>query len=284
MKNKLIISIFILLSLVFNPAYCENYEEAANIYNEAIDVYKQENVEQSIELFKKAIELNPDFYEAHYNLAQILMSLNKNNDALVPLEAVLKLRPNDSETLYNIGRIHYKNGFLSKSYEYLIKIPDTASQYESAKLLIAKIEKRQDELNLEKKVSERNNVVDIQGKALGMELSEFVAPSGIALDNRGNVFVASFLENTIYKISIYGQKTVLSKSSLIKGPIGLAIDKNNNVYVANYSVNNIIKIAPNGIASIFADIKKPYCLTYDPEHNRLYVTEQDTNKLVKFDL
>lgn len=284
MKKKLIISFFILLSLVFNPAYSDNFEEAANIYNEAIDVYKQDDVAQSIELFKKAIELDPDFYEAHYNLAQILMSINKNDEALIPLERIVKLKPNDSEALYNLGKIYYKKGFLSKAHEYLIKIADTSAQYESAKLLISKIEKRQDELNLERKVSQRNNVVDIQGKTLGMELSEFSAPSGIALDDRGNIFVASFLENYIYKISIYGQKTILSKSSLIKGPIGLAIDKNNNVYVANYSANNIVKISPNGIASVFADVKKPYCLIYDSEHNRIYVTEQETNKLMKFDL
>ena len=92
------------------------------------------------------------------------------------------------------------------------------------------------------------------------------------------------MENKIYKISIYGQKTLYSNSTLIKGPIGLAIDKDNNLYVANYSANNIIKIAPNNVATIFADINKPYCLTYDLAHNRLYVTEQDTNKLIKYDL
>lgn len=289
MNKKAIISLFLLLNLVVPVLAQEedvqdNIEQAATLYNDAIDLYKQDNIDKSIEYFIKALELKPDFYEAHYNLAQILMSVNKNDEALKSLEEIAKLRPDDSENLYNLGKTYFKKGYLSKSYEYLKKISVNAPQYDSAKLLISKIEKRQDELNLEEKIKEHKNSVDSQGKMIGVELAEFSAPSGTVVDNRGNIYVASFIDNTIYKISIYGQKTVYSKSNLIQGPIGLAIDKENNIYVANYSVNNIIKITPNSIASIFANINKPYCLNYDIVHNRLYATEQGTNKLVKYDL
>ena len=122
------------------------------------------------------------------------------------------------------------------------------------------------------------------GKIKGVELSEISAPSGVATDSRGNIYVASFSENVIYKISIYGKKVVFSKSAVIKGPIGVAVDKNDNIYVANYLANNLIKISPNGLAEIFADVEKPYCIYYDSEHNRIYATEQGTNKLFKFDI
>lgn len=289
MNKKLIISLFLSLGLaITNLSYGEiteeNYEEAANLYNNAIDLYKSDEIEKSIEYFTKALELRPDFYEAHYNLAQILMSLNRYDEAIKSLEVITKLKPNDTENLYNLGKLYYKKGYLSKSHEYLKKISVNSPQYDSAKLLISKIEKRQDELNLETKINEHQNFSNSQGKLIGIELESFSAPSGSAIDNRGNIYVASFTENQIYKISIYGQKTLYSKSTLIKGPIGLAMDKDNNLYVANYSANNIIKITPNNIATIFADINKPYCLTYDLAHNRLYVTEQSTNKLVKYDL
>lgn len=271
-------------NLAFGEYSQEVLEKATILYNDAIDLYKQDDVDKSIDYFTKALELKPDFYEAHYNLAQILMSINKNDEALKSLEEIYKIKPEDTENLYNLGKTYFKKGYLSKSYEYLKQIKTNAPQYDSAKLLIAKIEKRQDELNLEEKIKKHENISDSQGKLKAIELAEFSAPSGTAIDSRGNVYVASFLENQIYKISIYGQKTVYSKSNLIQGPIGLAIDKDDNIYVANYSVNNIIKIAPNNIASIFADINKPYCLFYDMQHNRLYATEQSTNKLVKFDL
>ena len=113
MKKNLIISIFLFLVLAFNiNAYADVNENAAVMYNQAIDLYKQDNINASIDLFKKAIELKPDFYEAHYNLAQILMSVEKNEEALKSLEALLTMNPNDTETLYNIGKIQYKRGYL----------------------------------------------------------------------------------------------------------------------------------------------------------------------------
>ena len=104
MKNKLLISLFILFSLSFNSVMAEKAEEAVLLYNEAIDTYNANEVDKSIELFNKAIELDPDFYDANYNLAQILMSVGKLQEAIKPLEAILKIKPDDPETLYNLGK------------------------------------------------------------------------------------------------------------------------------------------------------------------------------------
>lgn len=284
MKNKLLILLFTLAIFNIVPIYADNLEEATAIYNEAIDKYKADEVNGSIELFNKAISLEPEFYEANYNLAQILMSVGRYEEAIKPLETILKSKPNDGETLYNLGKIQYKRGYLSKSFDYLNKIKESAPQYDSAKILLNKIEKRQEELNLELKISEHKNIVDSSGKAKSEELAEYQAPSGIAVDSKGNIYTASFSENSVHKISAKGQKTVLSKSGLIKGPIGVAVDKENNIYVANYTSNNIVKINSSNQVSVFAEVQKPYCMTYDGEHNRLYVTEQATNKLIKFDL
>jgi len=316
MKKNLIISLFILFSLVSSlqtkantieeiPLELNNdtvissqqneekqtkwenlkqQEDATTFYNEAIDVFRQDDIDKSIELFQKAIEINPDFYEAHYNLAQILMSLDKNDEALKSLQRIDKIRPNDPETLYNIGKIQYKQGFLSNSYNYLKKIESQAPQYESAKLLLNKIEKRQEELNLQEKIKQNKVEVDSNGIIKGTHLETVEAASGIALDSMGNIYIASFKENKIYKISLAGEKSILTDSELIKSPIGLAIDKTDNIYVANYGANNIIKISPSGTTSVFAYIQKPYFLIYDEAHSRLYATEYDTHKLIKFDI
>ena len=281
--KKLLLLLF-LFALTLLPSYSDSIDEATRYYNEGIDVYGQDDIEKSIELFKKAIELKPDFYEARYNLAQILMSREQNEEALKTLKEIITLRPDDSETLYNIGRIQYKRGYLSDSYKHLTKIPENAPQYESAKILLAKIEKRQGELNLETKISEIKPLSDNQGKFISVDLVEIPAPSGIVSDDRGNIYTASFSENIIYKISTFGKKTPFVQSNLIKGPIGLAIDKENNIYVANYSANTIVKIKPNASINVFASISKPYCIFYDANHNRLYATEQNSNKLVKYDL
>lgn len=272
------------MTSITSGVYADNVDVAVNYYNEALDFYKQDNTEESIRLFKKATEANPEFYEAYYNLAQILMSLNKDEETYDALSHVVKIKPEDTESLYNIGKIQYKRGYLTSSANYLKKIPSTAPQYESAKLLLAKIDKRHKELALENLIKEHKNVVDTSGKTKGVNIIEVEAPSGVAVDTKGNIYSASFSQDTIYKLSTIGQKSAFAKSTNIKGPIGLAVDKNNNIYVANYNANNILKITSAGAISVFADVQKPYCLIYDSLHDRLYVTEQNTNKIVKFDL
>ncbi len=283
MVKKLITILFLILTFTCST-FGDDLQDATIYYNEAIDLFSNEETEKSIELFQKAVELDPNFYEAHYNLAQILMSLNRNEEAVKSLEKIIKLKPDDAETLYNLGKIQYKRGYLSNAHKYLAKIPTSASQYQSAKILIEKIEKRQNELNLETKIKDHKPLYDPQGKAKSIEMTSFSAPSGVAIDKDGNIFVASFTENIIYKISAFGQKNVYNRSNLLKGPISLVFDKENNLYIANYSANTIVKINPDGTLSVFASINKPYCITYDEINNRLLVTEQSTNKLVKFDL
>lgn len=285
MKKK-ILTLFLAL-ILFTPiieAKADAVKEATHLYNKAIDLYSENNIDKSVELFKKAIELNPDFYEAYYNLTQILMSQDRDVEAIALLEKIVALKPDDTESLYNLGKIQYKRGYLSSAHKYLIQIKPDAPQYESAKILITRIENRQSELNIETKLKEHKSNVDSLGRIMGVQITDFQAPSGLTSDNSGNIYIASFSQNYIYKITPQGKKTAFSKSTLIKGPIGLASDKNDNIYIANYLANNILKITPQGVATVFATIQKPYCIMYDENKNRLYVTEQSTNKLFKFDL
>ena len=204
MKKNLLILFFILVGgFCFSPAFCADLDIATRYYNEGIDLYGQNRTQESIESFEKAIELNPDFYEAHYNIAQILISQNRQDEALVHLEKIYSLRPNDTENLLNLAKVEYVKGYLTKSYNYLKKINSTASQYDEAQIYIARIEKRQAELGLEAKIKEHQALSDSYGKAAGIELGEIMAPSGIAVDKRGNIYIASFSENqTIFRRNI----------------------------------------------------------------------------------
>ena len=117
-----------------------NNEYAVEYYNLAIDMYNSNKTAKSIKLFNKAIDLYPEFYEAHYNIAQIYMSLGRYDEALKHLEAIYKLRPKDSENLYNLGKANYQKGNLSNAYYYLKKIDKSMPQYDFAKTLIGLIE------------------------------------------------------------------------------------------------------------------------------------------------
>ena len=63
------------------------------------------NKKQQMEYFLKAIEIDPDYADAHSNLASIYSSLEENDRALMHIDRVLLVRPNDAINLFNKGLI-----------------------------------------------------------------------------------------------------------------------------------------------------------------------------------
>ena len=74
---------------------------------------------------------------------------------------------------------------------------------------------------------------------------------GLVFDSSGNLYVASFEDNTIVKFSPNGQSTIFASGGLNE-PIALAIDSAGNIYAGNYGDNTIEKFNANGQGTLFA--------------------------------
>lgn len=296
---SLFFSFFSVLTLVYTPAVnAYTLEDATSLYNMGIDYYSQNQVQKSIEYFKKAISIDPKFYEAYYNLAQIQASYGYLDSAIKSYEKVVQLKPDDYESIYELGRLLYKRGYLNKALSYLDKIPLNEDIYTQVLTLENKIKKRQAELIAIQKQKEQQAQVQLQNKieTTTVNVSEqkpqeqtnlivnLKAPSGVAADSQGNIYAASFSENKIYRISPDGAKSVYVESVNLGGPVGIAIDEFDNLYVANYTKNNILKVTQSGVISEFAKLRKPYCIGIDKVRKLLIVSEQDTNNVLKFEL
>jgi tetratricopeptide (TPR) repeat protein len=108
----------------------------------------------------------------------------------------------------------------------------------------------------------------------------FSAPSGLAFDRTGNLYIANYASDTIDRISPDGTKATFSSGSNLKGPIGVAVDPTGNVYVANYKGGTIVRINPAGVSTVIATgFRKPYYLTMDDKGN-LFVSQQADNSIV----
>ncbi len=281
---------------------------AVDYYNAGIDYYQTGNIEKSIHSFKSAIHLAPDFYEAYYNLGQIQFATNKLDEAIATYLKINTLRPNDEENIYYLAQAYYKRGFLSKSVQYYKQITPQSSYYLKAQDDLVKVTARQEELKAQaeaKKLAEQEkaNYVNIStasdniAPSLDIKPAEVAAqkvaltkvqtytdikaPSGVAVDSKGNIYIASFAENTIYKIDETGAKTAFVKDN-VSGPVGLAVDELDNIYVANYTSGNILKINQAGIVAVVLTVKNPYIISIKGNH--LYISEQVSNTVLKYKL
>lgn len=123
-----------------------------------------------------------------------------------------------------------------------------------------------------RKISAAGSVTTFAGTAAAAGSSDgngsaarFYFPSGLSVDNAGNVYVADTSNNTLRKISAAGNVTTLAglagRSSSVDGtgtaarfedPYAVAVDRSGIVYVADATDHTIRKITPDGVVTTLA--------------------------------
>ena len=263
----------ILLSLSMSVYAAEIPVDAKLDYNQGIDFYKLGMYERAIESFRSAIRTYPDYIDAYYNLATILEYLKQYAEALSIYKQVYLRNPNDYEVIYKLALMSSKLEDYTKAAEYLSLIPESSNYYQRGQELAESIKVSTtlppQKMNPPSKIATNSGIYE-----------NILSPTGVTTDTQGNVYVATFSDNTILKITPDGKRQVFVKSSQISGPISLASDAAGNIYVSNYNTNNVLKITPQGVLSVFVSkVDKPYGLHVDG--NMLFITCQGSNSILR---
>lgn len=242
-------------------------------YNQGIDFYKLGMYERAMESFRSAIRAYPDYIDAYYNLGTILEYLRNDSEAIVIFKQIYVRNPHDYEVIYKLASLSSKIQDYTKAGEYLSLIPSSSEYYKSAQELAESIKvnttKPQIESNTPSKIATQTGIYE-----------NILSPTGVTTDKNGNVYVATFSDNSIIKITPDNKRIVFLKSDKIKGPIALASDEVGNIYVSNYSANNVLKITPQGECSVLIErLDKPYGLHVDG--NMLFITCQGSNSIFR---
>ncbi len=267
----------ILVLLVMLPLSAAEIPVDAKLdYNQGIDFYKLGMYERAIESFRSAVRTYPDYIDAYYNLGTVLEYLKQYAEAVSVYKQVYIRNPNDYEVIYKLASLSAKLEDYNKASEYIKLIPPSNSYYQRAQELAESVKMNVSlppkQVNLPSKISTVSGIYE-----------NILSPTGVTTDKDGNVYVATFSDNTILKITPDGKRQVFLKSSLISGPISLASDDIGNIYVSNYSANNVVKITPQGIASVLVTkVDKPYGLHV--EGNMLFITCQGSNSILRHKL
>ena len=264
----------ILVLSVLIPAYAAEIPVDAKLdYNQGIDFYKLGMYERAIESFRSAVRTYPDYIDAYYNLGTVLEYLKQYAEALSVYKQVYIRNPNDYEVIYKLAFLSSKLEDYDSAASYIKLIPPSSSYYKQAAELSESIKittvTPTPPVNVPSKIATFSGVYE-----------NILSPTGITTDALGNIYVATFSDNTIIKITPDNKRQVFLKSELINGPISLASDSVGNIYVSNYNTNNVLKITPMGVASVLVSkVDKPYGLHV--EGNMLFITCQGSNSILR---
>ena len=268
------VAAILMLSVCLSANAVEVPVDAKLDYNQGIDFYKLGMYERAIESFRSAIRAYPDYVDAYYNLGTVLEYLKQYAEALNVYKQVYVRNPNDYEVIYKLALLSSKIEDYDKAQEYIKLIPQSSPYYqkgrevaEAAKLAVAK--PPQKPVNAPSKIAQYSGVYE-----------SLTSPTGITADKDGNLYIASFTDNSIIKITPDNKRQIFLKSEMINGPISLVSDSIGNIYVSNYSANNVVKITPQGTASVFVSkVDKPYGLHV--EGNMLFISCQGSNSVLR---
>lgn len=248
-------------------------------YNKGIDYYKLGQLEESVKCFKNAIELDPNYIDAYYNLGSILEYMKQDEAAVAVFKQIVLRKPDDYESVYKTAVLCKKLGDIEKAKMYLGLIPKDSMTGQKAKALADSLGTDLATIKSEQKIAQ-NPEKPVVNNTSNQVYENIDSPTGIASDKDGNIFVAGFSDNTIYKISPENKKIVYIKSPKIDGPLGIAMDTNGSLYIANYNKNNVLKVDKYGtITEFISNVQNPYCLYIS--NNLLFVSSQGSNSVVR---
>jgi len=276
MKKSLIL-LAILLFTVAPACMAKTNTEAMLQYNQGIDSYKTGQYEQSVTAFREAIRLDPDYIDAYYNLGSVLEYLQQYDAALAVFKQIIVRKPDDYDSVFKAAWLSYKVGEPQKAKTYLSIIPANCARAKDAQALAYQLNFA---LVPVKTPPVKPKSVVNQTSGIYQNIS---APTGIATDGEGNVYVAEFNNNSILKITPDDKKIVFVKDPKISGPIGLVYDDDRNMYIANYNKDNVLKVSSSGeISVLISNVKKPYCLHADG--NILFISCQGSDSVLRYKL
>ncbi|MFA4880778.1 MAG: tetratricopeptide repeat protein [Candidatus Doudnabacteria bacterium] len=96
-----------------NPTFLAKLGRAYMISASTAEGEEQENnYNQALEAFKKAVELKPDYLAAHYYLALIYENKKQFDEALEQIGTAYQIAPQNQDIIYELGRVSYNKAMV----------------------------------------------------------------------------------------------------------------------------------------------------------------------------
>ena len=110
MKNHLFkILCGILCAVILGTGSAFAYSvEGEMAYNEGLDYFNSGEYGKALESFKIAVDKDPDFIDAYYNMGALYEYLKSYQSAIASYSKINQLDPQDTESMYKLAELYYK--------------------------------------------------------------------------------------------------------------------------------------------------------------------------------
>jgi len=117
-----------------NQKKAEALKQAGNVQ------LKNGKYKSAIQLYKRSIELKPNYADAYFNLAKAYKNNGDLALSIVTYKDLLKISPNDVEALSNLGNTYKETNVLIEARKYFQKALDIDPKYDAASRSIKEID------------------------------------------------------------------------------------------------------------------------------------------------
>lgn len=258
--------------------------------------YNLKRYPEALEAFNQVLQRDPNEAAARYETGRIFEKMGRIDEAIAAFELISSTTSRYAKAQENIAHLKTLKQNIARQQKEQQEAQEKALAAEKEKAAQAQQQAAAAQAETEKAALNQPSGKPAEPEKLTLSSSKkvsvqefakgFFGPTGLAVDQKGNLYVANFSKNTVYKVTSNGDKELLASGSGINGPVGLTIDqKTGDLYIANHLDNTVSRITPDGKISVVATgLKKPYNIYLDEGQRTLYVSQQETNSIAKIKL
>lgn len=113
----------------------------AELFNKADESFQKGAFHEAIDAYKKAIECNPTFFNAYYNLGLVYASIDQPDEAISTLKRAIELNSTEASAFNNLGVLYFKKNMPSDARYCFEKALSIDTNYKEAQQNLEKVNK-----------------------------------------------------------------------------------------------------------------------------------------------